>query len=79
MLKVNNGLSVQLVREHLHSAENHCNFRHQSGIKFKVNYVNTEKYGKQSLSYLGSKIWQSIPQEKKNVIALVAFKTKIKL
>ena len=79
MFKVNNGLSVQLVREHFYFAENHCNFRHQSGMNFKVNYVNTEKYGKQSLSYLGSKFWQSIPQGKKNVIALAAFKTKIKL
>ena len=70
MFKVNNGLSVQLVRENFHFVENHYNFRHQSGKKFKVNHVEAETYGKQS--YFGPKIWNSIPQEIKN------FKTKIK-
>ena len=44
--------------------KNHYNFKHQSETKFKVNHIYTEKYGKQSLSYLGPKIWNSIPQEK---------------
>ena len=61
MFKVNNGLSVQLVSENFHFAENHYNFRHQPGAKFKVDHVNTETYGKQSVSYFGPKIWNSIP------------------
>ena len=56
MFKVNNGLSVQLVSENFHFAENHYNFRHQSGTKFKVDHVETETYGKQSISYFGRKI-----------------------
>ena len=79
MFKVNNGLSVQLVSENFHFTENHYNFRHQSGTKFKVIYLETETYGKQSTSYLGPKIWNSMPQEIKNVATLAAFKTKIKL
>ena len=63
MFKVNNGLSVQLVRENFHFVENHYNFRNQSGKKFKVNHVETETCGKQSISYFGPKIWNSIPQE----------------
>ena len=78
MFKVNNGLSVQLVSENFHFVENHYNFRHQSGKKFKVDHVETETYGKQSISYFGPKIWNSIPQEIKNVTTLAAFKTKIK-
>ena len=78
MFKVNNGLSVQLVRENFHFVENHYNFRHQSRKKFKVNHVETETYGKQSISYFGPKIWNSIPQEIKNVTNLATFKTKIK-
>ena len=39
MFKVNNGLSVQLVSEHFHFAENHYNFRHPSGTKFKVDHI----------------------------------------
>ena len=73
MFKVNNGLSVQLVIRY-----NHYNFRHESDKKFKVDHVETETYGKQSISYFRPKIWNSIPQEIKNVKTLAAFKTKIK-
>ena len=48
--EVNNGLSIQLVNENSHFAENHYNSRHQSGTKFKVDHVKTETYGKQSIS-----------------------------
>ena len=78
MLKVNNGLSVQLVSENLHFEENHYNFRHQSEPKFKIDHVNTETYGKQSVSYQGPKILNSILQEIETVTTLTAFKTKIK-
>ena len=50
MFKVNNGLSVELVNENSHFAENHYNFRHPSGTKFKVDHVKTETYGKKSIS-----------------------------
>ena len=36
------------------------------------------KHDKQSESYLGPKIWNSMPQEIKNIATLAAFKTKIK-
>ena len=45
MFKVNNELSVQLVSEKFHFAENHYKIRHQSGTKFKVDHVETETYG----------------------------------
>ena len=38
--------------------------------RVKVDHVKTETYGKQSVSYLGPKIWNSIPQEIKNVTTL---------
>ena len=78
IFKVNNELSVQLVNENFHFPGNHYNFRHQSGTKFKVDHVKTEIYGKKSVSYLGPKIWNSIPQEIKNFTTLAAVKTKIK-
>ena len=56
MFKVNKGLSVQLVSEDFHFAENHYNFRHQSETKFKVDDVETKTYGKQSIPYFGPKI-----------------------
>ena len=64
MFKVNNGLSVPLVSVNFHFVESHLNFRHESGKKFKVNHAETETYGKQSISYFGPKIWNSIPQER---------------
>ena len=76
--KMNNGLSVLLVSKNFHFAENYYNFRHESGTKFKIDHIEAETYGKQSISYLGSKIWNSITQEIKNVASLAAFKTKRK-
>ena len=67
MFKVSNRLSVQLVSENFHFAENHYNFRNQSGTKFKVDHVKTETYGKQSVSYLGPKILNFIPQKIKEL------------
>ena len=78
MFKVNNGLPVQLLRENFRLVENHDNMGYQSGKKLKVDHVETETYGKQSIRYFGPKIWNSIPQETKNVITLAAFKTKLK-
>ena len=78
LLKVNYGLLVQLVSENFHFGENDYNFRHQSGTKFKLDHVATETHGKQSISYLEPKIWNSTPQEIKNFTTLAAFKTKIK-
>ena len=63
MFKVNNGLSVQLVSENSHFVENNYNLRHQTGTKFKVDYVNSETYGKQSASM--SDLKSGIPYRKK--------------
>ena len=46
MFKVNNGLSVQSNSEYFHFAENHYNFRPQSGTKFKADHDKTKTYGK---------------------------------
>ena len=46
MLKVNNELSLQLVGEKIFIEENDYKFRHE-----KIDHVNTEKYGKQFVSY----------------------------
>ena len=78
MFKANNGLLVQLVSQSFHFAENHYNFRHQSGPKFKVDHVYTEICSKQPVSHHGPKMWNSIPQEIKTVTTLATFKNKIK-
>ena len=40
--------------------------------------IKTVSYGTQSLSSLGSRIWELIPRELKEAESLVEFKTKIK-
>ena len=63
MFKKNNRLSVQLASENFQFVDNHHNFRHQSGKKFRVNHVNTKNHSNQSALYLETKILNSILQE----------------
>ena len=45
---------------------------------FVTHNVRTEHYGKETLSYLGPKIWNIIPNEIKSSTALTVFKQKIR-
>ena len=44
---------------------------------FVTHNVRTELYGKATLSYLGPKIWNIIPNEIKSAATLIVFKQKI--
>ena len=44
---------------------------------FVTHNVRTEHYGKETLSYLGPKIWNIIPNEIKSSATLTVFKQKI--
>ena len=63
MFKVNNGLSVQLVRENFHFVENHYNFRHQSGKKLRLIMLKL-KYMANNLYHI-SDLKSGIPYRKK--------------
>ena len=45
---------------------------------FVTHNVRTEHYGKETLSYLGPKIWNIIPNEIKSSATLTVFKQKIR-
>ena len=45
---------------------------------FVTNNIRTEHYGKESLSYLGPKIWRLIPNDIKAITSLKMFKQKIR-
>ena len=56
--------------------ENHYNSRHRSD--FIVPFVRTVYHGTESISYLGSKIWDFIPSELKKAQSLNNFKKSIR-
>ena len=46
--------------------------------KFKSHRIRTTKYGIETPSYIGPKLWNSLPSEYKDLNSLKEFKTKIK-
>ena len=52
------------------------NFRRKT--VFQKRNVRTERYGIESLTYLGPKIWELVPNDIKSSESLEVFKSKIK-
>ena len=77
MFKVHNGIGVQLMNDIFVK-------RHHNGpaLRTKTDFVkpnvNTEHFGKDSLRYFGSVIWDLIPNSIKYVDNLQKFKSLIK-
>ena len=51
-------------------------YRYNSKEIFVTNNIHTEHYGKESLSYLGPKIWKLIPDDIKTLTTLKCFNKK---
>jgi len=75
IFKVLNGLSPKLMDEifELKDSKIYC-----SKYPFKTRNINTERYGIDTLSFLGPKIWNNIPDNIKVSRSLDEFKSKIK-
>ena len=54
------------------------NYRYKTKEIFVTNNIHTEHYGKESLSYLGPKIWGIVPNDIKTLTSLKDFKNKIR-
>ena len=50
----------------------------RSGPTFRTNNVKTVKYGIETLSYRGPKMWSVVPESIKSSKTLLQFKSKIK-
>ena len=73
MYKVANGMSPDIMNDIFKLRENtHYNLRHAS--QFFVDPIHSVFHGSESASYLGSKIWEQMPFEIKNINSLVGFK-----
>ena len=77
MYKVTNDMSPEIINDIFKLRENiHYNLRHTS--QFLVDPIHSVFNGSESASYLGSKIWEQIPCEIKNINSLVGFKKEIR-
>ena len=77
MYKVTNDMSPEIINDIFKLRENtQYNLRHTS--QFLVDPIHSVFNGSESASYLGSKIWEQIPCEIKNINSLVRFKKEIR-
>ena len=77
MYKVTNDMSPEIINDIFKLRENtHYNLRHTS--QFLVDPIHSVFNGSESALYLGSKIWEQIPCEIKNINSLVGFKKEIR-
>ena len=76
IFKVRKGLSPSFMSEIFHFVEKPYKLRNNNILQRKR--INTVSYGTQSLSSLGSRIWELIPQDIKETESLEEFKAKIK-
>ena len=73
--KIKNGISPEIMKDAfpLKGQDMYC-----SRFPFKTRNIRTTKYGTETLSHLGPKIWNQIPEEIKGLKSLKSFKEKIK-
>ena len=76
IFKVTIGKAPKLMEEVFDIVDIPYNLRNQT--KFKSYPVKTVKYGLETVSYLGPKVWNLVPDNLKNLTTLSDFKTQIK-
>ena len=76
MYKIKNDLSPLIVTELFEQRNEHYNLRKNS--QFTIPPIRTMYHGSESISFLGPKIWNVLPDRLKNVNTIEAFKMKIK-
>ena len=78
MFKVKNELSPEIICDiFMQRINNHYNLRHIN--HFETTFVKTVYNGTESVSYLGTKIWDIVPEEYKTLNSLNSFKESIKI
>ena len=76
IFKVKNGLSPELMNDVFEFIEKPYSLRTTS--HFRSRKIRTTKYGIETPSYLGPKLWNLVPNEYKTIESLEDFKAKIK-
>ena len=76
MFKISNNLSPDIVKEIFQKRIVPYNLRSENS--FMSRQVNSVYHDTESLSFLGSKIWEQVPQKIKESENIAIFKSKIK-
>ena len=76
IFKTRNNLSPPIVQNILRTIEPAHSLRRDT--IFESHRIQTQRYGIESLTYLGPKIWSQVPSEIKESHSLAVFKNKIK-
>ena len=77
MHKVRKGLSPAIITELFeHTEEHYYNLRNNA--EFAIPAIRTVYHGSESISYLGPKVWNILPDRLKNANSLETFKSEIK-
>ena len=75
--KIKNGISQELFTEiFARKAESHYNLRRCND--FRIPSIRTVYHGSESISFLGPKIWNILPDEIKQQTSLNSFKKSVK-
>ena len=71
-----NGIAPMIMNEVFQLKDD---IKYSSRFPFKTRNVNTVHHGTETLTFLGPKIWEIVPNELKAISTLREFKIKIKL
>ena len=76
LFKARNNLSPPIIQNIFRTTEPAYSLRRDT--IFESRRIQTQRYGIESLTYLGPKIWSQVPNEIKESASLAVFKNKIK-
>ena len=75
MFKVKNNIALEIMKDLLAPKMSLYDLRNNNS--FKIRRVNSVRHGNESVTYLGPKIWDLVPNEIKEFESLNPFKFKI--
>ena len=76
MFKVKNGIAPKIITDMFKLSNPTYNLRNKRD--FVSNHKQTVYLGTESLSYLGPKLWDLLPQDLKTLTSLTQFKSQVK-
>ena len=76
MFKIKLGIAPKIMNDIFEFADQPYNLRND--FKIRTGNVNTVTYGTETVSFIGPRIWNTLPNECKNASSLKEFKEKIK-
>ena len=78
MYNVQNNCSPEIMTKVFPTNEAICEYDLRNTSDFAARRIKTVRYGSESLSYLGPRLWNILPDEYKNLQSVKDFKAKIR-